>query len=95
MLKHTESRLESLTVRLASGKTAVRWTRKEKPELNHWYQLRFEMDYWRIQKDFYCQEKNITYYRIVEFYNGDLIYCGKTLTQCRELIRVNTYRMVV
>lgn len=95
MLKPTESRSESLTVKLASGKTATRWTRLEKPALNHWYQLRLQMDYWKIQKDFHYSEKNITYYRIVEYINGDIIYSGKSLAQCREIIRENTYRQVV
>ena len=95
MLKHSENRSEPLRIRLASGKTATRWTRLEKPEVNHWYQLRLAMDYWKIQKDFRSPEKGITYYRIVEYVNGDLIYSGKTLAQCRELIRENTYRMVV
>lgn len=95
MLKHSENQSEPLTIRLASGKTAIRWTRREKPEVNHWYQLRLAMDYWKIQKDFHSSEKNTTYYRIVEYFNGDLIYSGKTLAQCRELIRENTYRQVV
>ena len=95
MLKHSENRSESMQIRLASGKTATRWTRNEKPEVNHWYQLRLSVDYWKIQKDFHSPEKNTTYYRIVEYVNGDLIYSGKTLAQCRELIRENTYRMVV
>lgn len=95
MLKLSENRSEPLTIRLASGKTATRWTRREKPEVNHWYQLRLSVDYWKIQKDFHSPEKNTTYYRIVEYVNGDLIYSGKSLAQCREIIRENTYRMVV
>ena len=95
MLKLSENRSEPLTIRLASGKTATRWTRREKPEVNHWYQLRLSVDYWKIQKDFHSPEKGITYYRIVEYVNGDLIYSGKSLAQCREIIRENTYRMVV
>ena len=82
-------------VHLASGKLAFRWENKQKPSVNHWYQCRLSVDYWRINKDFYCKERNITYYRIQEFYNSDIIYCGKTLAQCRELIRENTYRMVI
>lgn len=86
----------ALVVALASGKTAYRWARNEKPMLNHWYQLRESSEeMWRIRKDFYCHERNITYYKIEEYYNGDIIYSGKTLAQCRELIRDNTYRMVV
>ena len=93
MLKPTESRSE--WIRLASGKSAAKWTRKEKPELNHWYQLHLEMDYWKIQKDYHSPETNITYYRIIEYYNGDLICSGKTLAQCRKIICENTYRMVL
>ena len=82
-------------VKLASGKMAFRWTDRERPSVNHWYQLRECLDYWKIQKDFYCKATNITYYRILEYYNGDFIYCGKTLAQARQLIRENTYRMVI
>ena len=87
--------MKAETVKLASGKTAFRWSNHEKPCLNHWYQLRECQDYWKIQVDFYCKETNITYYRILEYYNADLIYCGKSLAQARQLIRENTYRMVI
>lgn len=82
-------------VQLASGKTAYRWSKNEKPCINHWYQTRLETDYWKIQKDFYCKETNVTYYRIVEYYNGDCLFSGKSLAQIREIMRDNTYRMVI
>ena len=49
------------TVKLASGKTAFRWSNYEKPALNYWYQLRECMDYWKIQKRLLLQgnEHNI------------------------------------
>ena len=87
--------MENLSVKLANGKTAVKWTTKERPSVNHWYMLRREMDYWKILKDFHSPETNITYYKIVEYYNGDIIFCGKTLAQIREIMRDFTYRMVI
>lgn len=75
----------------------VKWSGNEKPDVNHWYMLINDADgdYWKIVKDFYCKDHNITYYRIVEYYNCDCLYTGLTLAQCRELIRDNCYRMVI
>lgn len=85
------------TVSLKPNLTAFLWTNKEKPELNHWYRVigDDDRDYWKIAKDYHSQETGITYYKIIEYYNGDIMCCGKTLAQCRELIRENTYRMVI
>ena len=84
-------------VSLKSNLTAFLWMNKEKPELNHWYRVigDSDRDYWKIVKDYHSQETGITYYKIIEYYNGDIMCCGKTLAQCRELIRKNTYRMVI
>ena len=66
-------------VQLKNGLTAFEWTQKEKPCLNHWYLIKGETykDYWKITKDYYNPETNKTYYRIVEFYNGSILYSGK------------------
>lgn len=82
-------------VKLSEGKNGVLWTDKEKPCPNHWYKLRDTDDYWKFTKDYYSESERVTYYKIVEYYNGDNIYVGRTLAQIRELIRENTYRMVV
>lgn len=81
--------------KLKDGKTGVLWTNKEKPCANHWYKLRDTDDYWKFTKDYYSESERTTYYKIVEYYNGDNIYVGRTLAQIRELIRENTYRMVI
>ena len=52
-------------------------------------------DYWKIRKDYHSPVTGITYYKIVEYYNGDNLYCGSTLAQVREIMRDNTYRMVL
>lgn len=84
------------TIQLPNGKNAVEWTSKEKPSVNHWYLSKYdELDYLKIVKDFYNPETKITYYKIVEYFNGDNQYCGHTLAQVREIMRENTYRMVV
>ena len=84
------------TVQLANGKNAVEWTQREKPSVNHWYLSKdSEDDYWKIKKDFYSSETKETYYRIIEYYNGDILYCGRSLSQIREIMRDNTYRMVI
>ena len=72
----------------------IPWKTSEKPCLNHWYRLKSnDLDYWKIVKDFHSPEKNITYYKIVEYYNGDVLYVGSTLAQVRQLMRDNTYKM--
>ena len=84
------------TILLPNGKNAVEWTSKEKPCVNHWYLTKdSDTDYWKITKDFHSPETNETYYKIVEYYNGDIPYCGHTLAQLREIMRDNTYRMVI
>ena len=84
------------TVQLSNGKTAFCWSDGERPCINHWYLLKEPgLDYWKIMKDFHDKETNITYYKIVEYYNGEILYCGKSLFQIRQLIRNNTYRMVI
>ena len=84
------------TIQLTNGKSAVEWTQREKPSVNHWYLTKdSDTDYWKIIKDFHSPETNETYYKIVEYYNGDMLYCGHTLAQIREIMRDNTYRMVI
>ena len=73
----------------------VKWSENEKPEVNHWYKCIDDDDYWKIVKDFYSKERNVTFYRVVEYYNASCLYVGRTLAQCRELIRDNCYRMVI
>ena len=90
-------RKEPNIVQLRNGLTAFEWTINEKPCINHWYLIKGETykDYWKITKDYHNSETNITYYRIVEFYNGSILYSGKTLAQVRELMRYGTYRMEI
>ena len=81
---------------LPNGKYAFKWTRYEKPSVNHWYLCKDSYtDYWKIMKDYHSPETKTTYYKIIEYYNGDILYCGHTLAQIREIMRDNTYRMVI
>ena len=80
---------------LSNGKTALPWSENEKPELNHRYQCSaLPLDYWKIVKDFHDQEIGTTYYKIIEYYNGETLAVGETLMGCREIIRDHTYRVV-
>ena len=84
------------TILLPNGKNAVEWTKREKPCVNNWYLCKeSNMDYWKILTDYHSLETKTTYYKIVEYYNGDILYCGHTLAQIREIMRDNTYRMVI
>ena len=86
---------EKKTIQLSDGKTAYLWTTKEKPSINHWYRLKYQADYWKIKKDFYCEANKTTYYKIIEYYNGDVLYTYHSLARIREIMRENTYRMVI
>lgn len=81
---------------LSNGKTACPWSENETPELNHWYQCcALPFDYWKIVKDFRDQKIGITYYKIIEYYNGETLAVGQSLAKCREIIRDHTYRVVI
>ena len=83
-------------VTLPDGKTGVEWERLEKPCLNQWYRtMDNELDYWKMTKDYYSPERRETLYKIVEYYNGDILYSGHSLKSIREIMRENTYRKVV
>lgn len=85
----------SETVEIIGG-TGIPWANREKPCINHWYRMRDkERDYWKIAKDFHSPETNKTYYKIVEYFNGDILYAGKSLAVIRQLMRDNTFRMVI
>lgn len=84
------------TILLPNGKNAVEWTTREKPSINHWYLCKgSDTDYWKIQKDYHSPETRETYYKIVEYYKGDVLYTGHPLSQIREIMRDNTYRKVI
>lgn len=74
----------------------VAWSRNEKPCVNHWYRvLTGDRDYWKIKKDFHDVKHNITYYKIVTYYNGDNIYCGHSLARIREIMREQTWKVCI
>ena len=73
----------------------VKWLLSEKPCLNHWYRvIQKEKDFWKITKDYFNEERHITLYKIVEYYNGEVLYTGIPLRQIRQIIRDCTYRKV-
>ena len=87
---------EKKGIPLPGGKTGIEWTSREKPSLNHWYRTKdYEQDYWKIVKDYHAPQTGMTYYKIVEYYNSDILYAGKTLAQLREIMRNWTFRMVI
>lgn len=84
------------SVTLPDGKTGIEWESLEKPCLNQWYRtMDSELDYWKITKDYYSPERRETLYRIVEYYNGDILYSGHSLKSIRMIMRENTYRIVI
>lgn len=74
----------------------IKWDpdKKEKPMINAWYRVigGHNLAYWKIVKDFYNQRLGRCYWKIVDYYNGDIICCGKSLHYCREMIRQNCYK---
>lgn len=72
------------------------WKRTDKPCINYWYRVKaVEKDFWKFVKDYHSPERNITYYKIIEYYNGDILYSGTTLAGIREIMRENTWKKVV
>ena len=72
----------------------LRWTKDDRPCLNTWYRVigGHNLAYWKIVKDYHNPRLGRTYYKVVDYYNGDIICCGKALHYCREMIRENTYK---
>ena len=86
----------SKMILLPNGKTAIEWTRRENPSVNQWYLCKDSYtDYWKIMKDYHSPETKETYYKIVEYYNGNILFSGHTLALIREIMRDNTYRTVI
>ena len=79
---------------LPDGKTGYYWEVNEKPCLNHWYRTQDGIDFWKITKDYYSPQRRETFYNIVEYYNGDILFSGHSLKSCREILKENTYRVV-
>lgn len=83
-------------VKLSDLKSGIRWKQKERPSVNHWYRYVGDpLDFWKITKDFHSPKTKITYYKIVEYYNGDILYSGRTLAEIRQIMRENTCRVVI
>lgn len=81
---------------LENGKTAIEWEQKQKPCVGHWYLCKdSDTTYWKITKDYYCEPLRETLYKIVEYYNGDILYSAHTLSGIRQILKENTYRMVI
>ncbi len=74
----------------------VKWdsNSKEKPLLNCWYRVigGHNLSYWKIMKDYYNPRLGRCYWKIVDYYSGDIIVCGKALHYCRDMIRENCYK---
>lgn len=73
------------------------WKANEKPNVNQWYRIKSEtdVDFYKITKDFRSEELQTTFYKIVEYVNSDIIFCGKTLAQAREILKDFTWRKAV
>lgn len=90
----SRGRLSNEQLILPDGEIGVKWLNTEKPCLNHWYRvIQKDCDYWKVVKDYYNPERNVTLYKIVEYYNGDVIYSGLALWQIRSIMRDCTFRM--
>lgn len=62
--------------------------------MNQWYRLKDndDGDYAKIVKDFYSHTRAKTFYKIVSYYDAEVLYSGKTLVQAREIMKFITYR---
>lgn len=69
------------------------WNEKNKPNVGHWYRMRFaEQDFLRIRKDYRNQELKQTFWRVDEFTQADTVAHGLTLEQARDYIKQFTWK---
>lgn len=73
----------------------IEWAEQLKPNVNQWYLEKDGQDFLKITKDFRSPEEKVTYYKIVSYYDCDILYCGISLAHARSIIRELTYRMAV
>lgn len=70
------------------------WKEADRPLINAWYRVigGHNLAYWKIKKDYYNPRSGKTYWKIIDYYNGDVICQGKSLYYCRKLMKENTYK---
>lgn len=71
----------------------IEWKPGDKPRVNVWYRTRDYVDMLSIRPDYKLKEKQL--YKIVVYFNGHNIYCGKTLYKCRSLIKEMCFAAVM
>ncbi len=71
-----------------------RWGEDDKPLINAWYRVigGQNLAYWKIMKDYYNPRLGRCYWKIIDYYNRDIICQGKSLAYCRQLMKENTYK---
>ena len=71
-----------------------RWASDDKPLINCWYRVigGHSLSYWKIKKDYYDPRLGRCYWKIVDYYNGDVIVQGKSLVYCRQMMKENTLK---
>ena len=80
-------------IRFPGGLCVIEWTDKETPCINEWYRTReWIVDYWKIMKDRYDMEKHCCLYKIVSYYDADVIENGLAIWQAKQMLKDNTYR---
>lgn len=65
--------------------TGIEWKHGENPRLNTWYRTRDYEDMYCIRPDYKLKGKQL--YKIVVYFHGDCICCGKSLYQLQSLIK--------
>lgn len=73
--------------------SGIEWKPGDKPRLNTWYRTRDFSVMLCIRPDYKLKEKQL--YKIVVYFNGDNIYCGKTLYKCQSLIKEMCFAAVM
>lgn len=65
--------------------TGIEWKPGDKPRVNVWYRSRDYEDMYCIRSDYKLKGKQL--YKIVVYFHGDCICCGKSLYQLQSLIK--------
>lgn len=73
--------------------SGIEWKPGDKPRVNVWYRTRDYADMLSIRPDYKLKDKQL--YKIVVYFHGDNIYCGKTLSKAQSLIKEMCFAAVM
>ena len=73
--------------------TGIEWKSGERPRVNTWYRTRDYSDMMCIRPDYKLKDRQL--YKIVVYFHGDNICCGKSFYQLQSLIKEQCWGSVM